>query len=142
MRRTGLWRIGLVAVAATVIAVLASGCASFTFGSIGQVEPGGSVRVGGGVCAQGSAACGGLTGDLNVPATDSLIQVLQAFRVPSAAVPPAGFSSTNALLTFTQSATYSAELQRLAPAPAGTKWVGYISDVENYTVAGTVQSYQ
>jgi hypothetical protein len=136
------WRVALLAAAGAAAAVMFSGCAAFQIGSIQQVEPGGSVRVGSTVCAQGSAVCGVLTGDLNVPAADSLIQVLQAYRVPVGAIPPAGFTSNNALLTFTKSATYSAELQRLAPAPAGTVWIGYIStNALNYTTAGVVQSF-
>ena len=58
-------------------------------------------------------------------------RLLLGYRVPTAAIPPAtvSVSSTDppGTLTLTTSATYTGELQRLAPAPPGQKWAGYIA---------------
>ena len=39
-------------------------------------------------------------------------------------------------LTFTQSAGYAAGLTSILPPPAGTQWVGYVSQTQNYTSGG------
>jgi hypothetical protein len=38
-------------------------------------------------------------------------------------------------VTFTESPSYAAELQRLSPAPAGRRWLGFISATQNYDPA-------
>lgn len=59
-------------------------------------------------------------------------QLLVGYRLPvGTTVPgsiPSSGSADTATTTFRKSATYTSELQRLAPAPSGEEWVGYISD--------------
>jgi hypothetical protein len=58
-------------------------------------------------------------------------RLLLGYRVPLAATPPNSISVTSTdppgTLTLTPSPSYTSELQRLAAAPSGRKWVGYIS---------------
>src|SRR5262249_32563680 len=112
------------------------------FASVGQIDTTGAVSASSTACAQGSAPCGINVGAVNFPAATSLIEGMQAYRVPVSAIAPPGFASDDGLIHFTQDAGYSAELERLAPGPAGTKWVGYLSDLQNYVQPpAPVQSY-
>ena len=45
-------------------------------------------------------------------------------------------SPTTATLTLTQSPSYTSGLTAIAPPPAGSQWVGYVSERERYAAAG------
>ena len=94
------------------------------------------------LCASNSAAGGcSALGASGMPALSLTAQVLIGLQLPSAVTPPASFTSTGLeALPFAQSPTYAAELQRLAPAPAGARWVGYISAVIDYADNGGPQT--
>lgn len=64
-------------------------------------------------------------------------QVLLAVRIDSRFVPPSTFVTKNRAQTYTASPSYAAELTRLSPPAAGTRWVGYISDARTYSPGGT-----
>jgi hypothetical protein len=59
------------------------------------------------------------------------MQLLVGYRLPADAAAPdtvqSGSNDTTPT-TFRKSASYASELERLAAAPSGEKWVGYISD--------------
>jgi hypothetical protein len=96
-----------------------------------QLNSIGNVQISTTFCTFKSAAPTTCTAGGNLPiASDNQTgQTLIGYRIPSAAGAPASFMSTDTTITMTQSPSYSAELQRLSPAPAGQKWVGYISQV-------------
>ena len=80
---------------------------------------------------------GNPTNNQNCPASD-FYQLLAGYRVPEAADTPGSFpSASGPATTFRSSSSYTSELQRLAPAPAGEKWVGYISDKLNLAATTT-----
>jgi hypothetical protein len=62
-------------------------------------------------------------------------QLLVGYRLPAGTTAPESVASSGsndtAPTTFHKSTSYASELQRLAPAPAGEEWVGYISDQLN-----------
>jgi hypothetical protein len=74
-------------------------------------------------------------GDGQSGADNGTYQILLGFRVPSGTGAPTTFVSgppapkppAGDPVTFTRNADYSRELQRLAPAPAGFTWIGYLS---------------
>ncbi len=63
-------------------------------------------------------------------------QGLVGYRIPVAAGAPGAILSTDTTIAMTRSDSYTAELQRVSPAPTGQKWVGYISQVTSLP-AGT-----
>lgn len=68
------------------------------------------------------------TGNSSITQPNPDGQVLVAFRVPAGAKGPSTFATTAGVaLTFTESASYAAELQRLLPAPGDQRWIGYVS---------------
>jgi hypothetical protein len=70
-------------------------------------------------CPFAISGCGAATDD----------QFLLAYRVPQGTSAPDSFNSTSGpALTFRKSSSYTSEVQRLQPAPAGQEWVGYVSD--------------
>jgi hypothetical protein len=136
----------LIAAGAVVTATaLASGCVVFQSGpTSSQLQTIGDFQQTFTVCASNGTAPGGCNagGLSGTPVLTGTGQVLLGVRLQNAVTPPASFTSTGPeALAFTQSPTYAAELQRLAPAPAGTRWVGYISAVTNYNQAGGQQSF-
>ncbi|HET6690287.1 MAG TPA: hypothetical protein VFG74_05430 [Miltoncostaeaceae bacterium] len=93
------------------------------------------------VCAVDGAACP--QGALPVNASTGIGQALLGFRVPGATDPPAGFDSTDpaGVVSFSQSATFTAELERLSPAGPGRRWVGYVSNPLSYTSGSGPQRF-
>ena len=90
------------------------------------------------VCASGSTGCNdGLSG---LPALPGTGQILIGARVQADVSMPAFTSSGPEALTFTESPSYAAELERLDPAAAGTHWIGFISAVTNYSATTGPQS--
>lgn len=137
----------LVAAAAVLVAIaVAAGCVVFTPGSvtISQLQTVGSVQLNFTVCASGTVAgsCAdkGASAFVALPGTG---QLLIGIQVPASAGLPASFTSSGPeAIGFSDSPSYAAELQRLSPAPAGRKWVGYLSAVTNYSdAAGSQQSF-
>ena len=81
------------------------------------------------VCASGSTGCADSIS--NLPALPGTGQVLVGVRVQANVSVPAFTSTGPEALTFTDSPSYAAELERLDPAAPGTHWVGFISAVTN-----------
>ncbi len=75
----------------------------------------------------GAATCSNTGNSLTVqPNSDG--QVLVAYRIPAGAKVPSTFATTAGVaLTFNESPSYAAELQRLVPAPGDQRWIGYVS---------------
>ena len=59
-------------------------------------------------------------------------QLLVGFRVPLGVDGPQSFLSKNAAAHFTQSETYTRELDQLFPPPSDQRWVGYTSTVGSH----------
>ena len=135
----------LVAAVAVVAAVAAtSACVVFTPASvtITQLQTVGNVQLNFTICASGTVAgsCPD-KGTSTFNAATGAGQVLVGIQVPAAVGLPASFMSTGPeALLFNDSPSYAAELQRLTPAPAGRKWVGYLSAVTNYSDTSGPQS--
>ena len=125
------------------LAVTLGGCVVFVGPITGvQQDVIGKLRLTFTICASGFDDGGGSGEDHpgcpdegnGSPADNDTFQILLAFRVPAGTgtpdtltadpepSPPAGGPGT-----FSRSPGYSAELQRVLPAPAGFVWVGYIS---------------
>jgi hypothetical protein len=121
---------------------LLSGCVVFKSLSLGpQAEVIGDYPVTIAICASGSTDCASL-GSSGIPALPGTGQVLVGLRLPSNVTIPSPFTSTEPeALAFTESPSYAAELQRLAPAAPGTRWVGFISAVANYATSTGPQAF-
>ena len=140
MRRRGWARLSGAALLTSAVA-FTTGCVVFGGTStIGQNDIG-PVQVGITPCAIGSApgACA-TTGPVNgpVPGTGQLLLGLELSANVDA--PDSITSIGPEALAFAQSPSYTSELQRLAPAPTGLRWVGFISAVTNYSDTGGPQS--
>ena len=128
----------LVAAVAVVAAVAAtSACVVFTPGSVtlAQLQTVGNAQLNFTICASGTVAgsCAD-KGTSGANAATGAGQVQVGIQVPADVGLPASFTSTGPeALLFNDSPSYAAELQRLTPAPAGRKWVGYLSAVTNYS---------
>ena len=135
----------LVAAVAVVAAVAAtSACVVFTPGSVtlAQLQTVGNAQLNFTICASGTVAgaCAD-KGTSTFAAVTGTGQVVVGIQVPAAVGLPASFRSTGPeALLFNESPSYAAELQRLAPAPAGRKWAGYLSAVTNYSDTSGPQS--
>jgi hypothetical protein len=134
MRRLSF--VGVAALAGAAMLVL-PGCLVIKSQLATQLNQIGKVRITTTFCMfmSGSANCpnGGNSGQDGGGRTG---QGLVGYRIPTAADAPGGILSTDTTIAMTQSASYTAELQRVSPAPAGQKWVGYISQVTSLP-AGT-----
>jgi hypothetical protein len=95
-----------------------------------QLNQIGNVRITTTFCMfkSGRATCpnGGISGQ---DAGNITGQGLVGYRIPSAAGAPGAILSTDTTIAMTRSDSYTAELQRVSPAPPGQKWVGYVSQV-------------
>ena len=81
--------------------------------------------------APGSSGCDDL-GYSQIQAFPGTGQILIAALVPARVGLPATFASTGPEpLAFSQSPSYTSELQRLEPHP-GLRWAGYISAITSY----------
>jgi hypothetical protein len=115
----------------------------------------GSVRITFTVCATQmgsgsppSGACTTSNGNSSQAAASAPSQVWLGFRVVAGAIAPASFTSsstgpgnTGPQLQFTQSPAYASELQRLEPADAGERWVGYASQYVSYSATSGDQRF-
>jgi hypothetical protein len=81
------------------------------------------------------------------PSASAPGQLLVGYRIPVGVTAPATLTTSvpstdengapiSVSLTLAQSAQYAAGLTSLLPPPAGTQWVGYASDIRNYTATG------
>jgi hypothetical protein len=150
-----LKRLAVSAVAVTVGAIILSGCVVIQSESALQAGViGNSVTVTTVICASQAAAAApcnspGLSSKYAVSGPNATQdgQLLVGYRIPAGVAAPATISTTApttapdgspaiATLTLTQSPSYTAGLAAIAPAPAGTVWVGYISERERYAAAG------
>jgi hypothetical protein len=136
------WRraLGVVVVGAAVVTL--SGCAVIAVQIPTQLSPGTPARLGSSICASGSSGCTS-NGNSMVPATvfpTATGQVLLGYRVPTATVAPASFNSQQGVMAFALNPSYASELQRLKPAPPGQKWVGYISNTQQYSNMAPIQA--
>ncbi|MCU0307667.1 MAG: hypothetical protein MUE51_07845 [Thermoleophilia bacterium] len=138
----GTVRALVIAGGGALSALALAGCAQIQGLSATQLQVIGPVRVALTVCASGSVGCPeGSSNSGQKALAGNLGQVLVGFRIPEAAVPPAGFTSTNGVAVFAPSPTYTAELERLAPAGAGRKWAGYISSTQSYAAPPSPQAF-
>jgi hypothetical protein len=120
-------------------ATLTSGCAVVSgFGLISQPEVIGDLEAPFNICASGSTNCP--NGQSGLIAVDGSGQLLVGLRAKDEVGFPATLTSVSPAVTFAASPTYSAELQRLSPAPAGTHWAGYISQTLAYTAGSGPQT--
>ena len=117
------------------VALPLTGCVQITDQTESQQQQIGDVRLSTTFCLSVPNADGGTCQASNTnsdrPVGNDHARLLLGYRVPTAAVAPptVSVSSTEpaGTLTLSPSPTYTSELQRLSPAPAGQKWVGYIS---------------
>jgi hypothetical protein len=75
------------------------------------------------------------TGNSGQPAGAGAFQLLMGVRTLERVAPPETFVAADGSATLSLSPTFTAELQRLAPAPPGERWVGYISPPFEYDPA-------
>ena len=116
----------LIATALGMMLVL-SGCVVITGQSSQQLSTIGAVRLTTTACFSQTSGCPD-KGNSNTAATGGGFQVVVGYRVPEDTSVPQAFNSTaGQALSLNRDASYSAELERLAPAGAGLKWVGYRS---------------
>ncbi|MGD9570699.1 MAG: hypothetical protein AB7V62_02285 [Thermoleophilia bacterium] len=132
-RRPGAARAAGLVAGVLVAAGLASGCVGLRAVSGNQPVPLGEARVSATVCAAQTTGCNGRGNSDTAPGENAQGQILLGFRIPAAATPPAAPVAKG--VAFAADATYAAELQRLLPAPAGTRWVGYASATITYVPA-------
>ncbi|HMN98524.1 MAG TPA: hypothetical protein PKD59_03845 [Miltoncostaeaceae bacterium] len=127
----------LLALGAVAAAVALTGCVNIKQFTGSQPNPVGDVQIVTQLCRGGSAGC---TDDGNSnfnPTTDvdAPAQLLVAYRASTGSVPPATlrfFDDGGQGPEFVPSPSYTAELQRLQPAPAGQQWFGYIAPPFTY----------
>lgn len=123
----------LLALGAVAAAVALTGCVNLKTFTWSQPTPVGGVLITSEICRSGSTGCADGGGNSTLtPAANSNVdsQVLLGYRVTTGSTPPASlrfFGDGGTGPEFTPSASYTSELQRLAPAPAGQQWFGYIS---------------
>lgn len=125
-------RWGRGAVAALALggaAVASSGCVSLDAINASQTEVIGDVTIAATACQSGSADCSNIdVANFDIaPGFTTPAQLLVAYRVP-ASLPAPTIDTDAPAVTFTASPSYTAELERLSPAGAGRKWVGFISN--------------
>ncbi|MGE0026941.1 MAG: hypothetical protein AB7O78_08155 [Thermoleophilia bacterium] len=134
-RRRSIRRLAALAVAAVGAAFALSGCValkSIDFQQDGEIGPINVVLKG---CASTNTAPACKLGNTNLESNGTGTgQVLVGLQVLSSVNAPDAFKTNFPdSQPFTFSPSYTAELTRLRPPPAGSKWVGYISDARTYT---------
>ena len=126
----------------SALLVALAGCVSIASESARQLDEVGDVELTTVICATQArnAVEGCPVDDQAQGSTPTDYQVLMAYRIPSQAAAPETVAATDVELRLSRSASYTAELQRLAPAPAGQQWVGYISPPFSYSPSQAEQS--
>ncbi len=154
----------LAALAAAALAVAMSGCVIIKSNSSAQLNTIGAVQITTRFCASdtssppnntgypanppgdptcqknvsgGNANAGGNTGA--DASNDSSLQLMLAYRLPSGITGPSTITTTEpsggSAITFSQSSSYSSQLESASPAGSGKQWAGYISTVQSYTTS-------
>lgn len=125
-------------VAMGLLLVLVSGCVTIRDITRSQEGVIGPLRYAVTVCAQqDGSSCPRLV-DSQVVVTSAPGQMLVAIQVDAGWPTPETFTAQGTTVpVFRRSPSYTAELQRLAPAPAGRQWHGYISDQHVFTPGST-----
>ncbi|HZB74773.1 MAG TPA: hypothetical protein VE526_01020 [Solirubrobacteraceae bacterium] len=126
-----------------LLTVLLSGCIGFQETSGTQAQSMGLVNLKIVACPDGAPGCSATSnrGSAYVHMDDTTTlpqQILLGVRLPDGTAPAASLVATVAgggTLTFTRSTSYEAQLQAFAPAPAGERWWGWLSDGGAYTKA-------
>lgn len=117
----------------SALAVALSGCVSIAGESARQLEEVGDVELTTVICASRANAGVDCPSSNYVEINDGGdYQILLAYRLPAQASAPESIAATDVELPFSRSASYTAELGRLAPPGAGRQWVGYISPTFSY----------
>jgi hypothetical protein len=114
--------------ALALIAVLLGGCAVFRVTPAAlQAGTIGDVTVHLDVCASGISTCpSNGDSDADTSANKYDLQLLLGILVPDGADAPASFdTSSGPIGTFARNDSYSAGLQQISAAPAGSHWIGY-----------------
>jgi hypothetical protein len=149
-RSTAALRRGCAGAALAILTVALSGCLSLKSNEASQTSPG-KITLKAVVCASNYEHVGapnwtdcqpGKTGkeilfkdhNRTDATTKGFGQLLVGFRVPRGTVGPQTFASKDGT-SFTLSASYTTELQRLFAPSADQQWLGYISTVKNYDPA-------
>jgi hypothetical protein len=132
-------------VGAAVIALTLSGCVLVKNVSSSQLNTIGNVQIAATICVSGTTNCTTPASNSGVDAgnNNQNVQLFVAYRVSAGATPPATlrfFDDDGIGPLFTPNASYTAELNRLAPPPAGTQWFGYTSTLLNWLFASSPQS--
>ena len=127
---------------AAVIAVFAlAGCVTLQNVTPTQVGSIGDVQITGTLCVSGSTPCpGNANTTVNAGNNAQNVQLFVAYRVPVGVIAPSSLRFTGDIgngPVFTPNASYTAELQRLAPVGAGQQWLGYTSSLFVYTPGGS-----
>jgi hypothetical protein len=152
-----LRRVGLAAAAVVVGAIVLSGCVVIQSESATQANViGNTVTLSTVFCASNASAAapcnsGGTSNAYPVSGTSSSGQLLVGYQIPAGVTAPPTITTTvpttdqsgnavNATLTLTNSAAYTAGLSSILPPPAGTQWVGYVSETETYFTSSGPQS--
>ena len=126
-----------------ILALLLSGCIGFQETSGTQAQSMGMVNLKIVACPDGAPGCSATSnrGSSYVHMDDTTTvpqQILLGVRLPDGTAPAASLVATLAgggTLKFTRSTSYEAQLQAFAPAPAGERWWGWLSDGGAYTKA-------
>lgn len=123
------------------LTVALTGCVSIAEQSARQLDVVGDVELTTVICAaqpRNAPTCPATENNEVSSGTD--YQVMMGYRIPAQAAPPETVSATEVPLTLSRNASYTAELQRLAPASAGQQWVGYVSPPMPYSPVQSEQS--
>ena len=126
----------------SALAATLTGCVSIAAESARQLDEVGDVELTTVICAdqpRNGANCPTSVDNSEVT-SGTEYQVLMGYRIPSQASPPETVAATDVPLTLFRSGSYTAELQRVAPAPAGQQWVGYMSQPFPYSPEQSEQS--
>ena len=125
----------------SALAVALGGCVSISAESARQLDEVGDVELTTVLCASqvNSGVSCPASNTSEITDGDSY-QLLMGYRLPSNSAPPESIAATDVALTLSRSTSYTAELEALAPAPAGQRWVGYISPPFVYDALQTDQS--
>jgi Ca2+-binding RTX toxin-like protein len=122
----------LIIAAVAVLALAFSGCVFISSQTSTQLNDIGSVQI---TTSAGGNGSGG-----------EQVQLMIAYRIPTNASAPASIPTTNVTtgspFTFSESSSFSSQLQTKSAPPSGQRWVGYISPTisapsshQEYTVA-------
>jgi len=130
---------GIVRFALVVACTLGfSGCVAVSSERARQVDEIGDLELTSVLCAGSPDPQAGCpTGNTDEPAGSGNFQLLYAVRLPARATAPETVVAADGSITLSASATYTAEIHRLAAAPAGQRWAGYLSPPFAYDAAAS-----